>query len=91
MTVVVEEPKGRRYGRHTLVNASDVVLYVRRAFGAELKPGTIRLWAHRRKILTYGNRRERYDLREVLEYARKQGIIPRRGNDGTGDRGSTGR
>jgi hypothetical protein len=65
----------------------DVVFYVRRAFGVEIKPGTIRQWAARRKIATYGNRRERYDLREVVDYATKRGIIRKRGsgNDGTGD------
>lgn len=70
----------RRYGRHSLVNASDVALYVRRAFGVELKPATIRKWAERRRIATYGHRRERYDLREVVDYARRQKMIPTKGD-----------
>lgn len=82
----------RRSGRHTPVNASDVALYVRKAYGVELKPATIRQWATRRRIATYGNRRERYDLREVVEYAKRRNIIPNRkqGEHGTDSRGPTG-
>lgn len=87
VTVESGAPQGRRYGRRNLVNPADIIYYVHKAFGVELKSGTIRQWAARRKIGTYGHRRERYDLREVLNYARSQGIIPRRkqGEHGTGD------
>ena len=78
MTAVVEEPQGRRYGRHRLVNSSDIVMYLYETYGVRLKPVTIRTWATRRKIKTYGSQRERYDLREVLEYAMDQKIIPRK-------------
>ena len=80
-----DTPQGRRYGRRNLVNPADIIYYVRKAYGVELKSGTIRQWAARRKIGTYGRRRERYDLKEVVDYATKQGIIRKRGNDGTGD------
>jgi hypothetical protein len=82
----------RRYGRHSLVNASDVALYVRKAFGVELKPATIRQWAARKRIATYGHRRERYDLREVVAYAQRQKMIPIKGDThGPGDRDPTDR
>ena len=81
------EPQGRQYGRRSLVNASDVVLYMQKAYKVRLSPATIRSWAARRRIATYGNRRERYDLKEVEDYALKKGVIRKRGseNDGTGD------
>lgn len=69
----------RRYGRRHLVNTSDIALYVRKAFGVELKPATVRQWAARRHIGTYGHRRERYDLREVVAYAQRQKMIPPKG------------
>lgn len=68
--------ENRRYGNRHLVNTSDIALYVRKAFGVELKPATVRQWAARRRIRTYGHRRERYDLREVVDYAQRQKMIP---------------
>jgi len=82
-----DTPQGRRYGRRNLVSPADIIYYVRKAYGVELKSGTIRQWAARRKIGTYGRRRERYDLREVVDYATQQKLIPeKRGkDDGQGD------
>jgi hypothetical protein len=80
--------------RRALVNATDVALYFWRAHRVRIKPATIRQWAHRRHIPSHGFRRERYDLREVVAYARAQGIIPnneRRGRHrGEADRGERG-
>jgi hypothetical protein len=82
--------RSRRYGRGALVNASDIALYVFRAFHVTLKPATIRQWAVRKRIGTYGFRRERYDLREVVAFATKQGLIPNKGeHDGRDPDGST--
>lgn len=64
------------YGKGALVNAVDVAVHFRRAYGAHLAPATIRQWASRRHIGSYGHRRERYDIREIVAYALRRGIIP---------------
>lgn len=61
--------------RRHLVNATDAVIHLRRAHGVRLSPATIRQWAARRKIGSYGFRRERYDLREVVAHARERGLL----------------
>ncbi len=58
-----------------LINASDAVLELRRTYGVRLSPVTIRQWAARKHIGSYGFRRERYDLREVIAYATERGLI----------------
>lgn len=65
-------PRGR--SRH-LVNAGDAVLELRRTYGVQLSPVTIRQWAARRHIGSYGHGRERYDLREIIEHARVRGLL----------------
>lgn len=96
---------GRSHGRFRLVNASDVCLYVQKTYGIVLKPGTIRQWAARRKLPRHGNRRERYDLEEVVKFLEYHKVIPRnpggaenmantvgsRGKDGEADGDHAGR
>lgn len=60
--------------RH-LINATDAVIHLRRAYGLRLSPATIRQWAARKHIGTHSLRRERYDLREVVEHARSRGLL----------------
>jgi len=44
-------------------------------YRVKLPPATIRQWASRRHVGTYGHRRERYDIREVIAYAVRRGVI----------------
>lgn len=74
--MTVTEP--RRRTSRSLVNASDIALYLWKAHRVRVKPATIRQWASRKRIATYGIRRERYDLREVVAYAERVGAIPGR-------------
>lgn len=68
----------RRRTSRNLVNASDIALYLWKAHRVRVKPATIRQWASRGRISTYGIRRERYDLREAVAYAERVGAIPGR-------------
>jgi hypothetical protein len=61
--------------RRQLVNATDAVIWLRRTHGVRLSPATIRQWAARGHIGSHSFRRERYDLREVVERARQRGLI----------------
>lgn len=70
-------PPRAPYGRGQLVNVNDAAFFVMVTWKVRLYPATIRQWAHRRHIGTYSRRRERYDLREVVAYARARGLIPR--------------
>lgn len=60
--------------RH-LVNATDAIIHLRRAYGLRLSPATIRQWAARKHIGSHSFRRERYDLREIEEHARSRGLL----------------
>jgi hypothetical protein len=60
--------------RH-LVNATDAVIWLRRAHNVRLSPATIRQWAARKHIGSHSLRRERYDLREIEEHARARGLF----------------
>ena len=64
-----------RYGTGALVNTGDIALYVWQSYRVRLAPTTIRQWASRKHIGTYGYRRERYDIREVVAYAMRRGVI----------------
>ena len=66
-----------RYGTGPLVNAGDIALHVWLTYQVRLPPATIRKWAQRKHVGTYGRRRERYDLREVIGYATQRGILAR--------------
>lgn len=68
---------GPRYGKGQLVNANDAAFFVFTTWKTKILPLTIRKWASRRHIGTYGARRERYDLREIVAYATHRGLIPR--------------
>lgn len=61
--------------RRHLINARDAVTHLRRAYGLRLSPATIRQWAARDHIGSHSFRRERYDLREIVEHARERGLI----------------
>jgi hypothetical protein len=64
-----------RYGTGALVNTGDIAQFVWLTYKALLPPNTIRQWASRKHIGTYGRRRERYDIREVIAYAIRRGVI----------------
>lgn len=64
-----------RYGTGPLVNSADLMLHFRLTYGIRLADNTIRQWASRKRIGTYGRRRERYDIREVVAYATARGLI----------------
>lgn len=68
----------QRPGRRHLVNATDAVIWLRRAHNVRLSPATIRQWAARKHIGSHSLRRERYDLREVVQHARARGLIGER-------------
>ena len=71
-----ERPFGApRYGTGALVNAGDIAQFVWMSYRVLLAPTTIRQWASRKHVGTYGKRRERYDIREVIAYAVRRGII----------------
>ena len=76
-----------RYGTGPLVNSADLMLHFRITYGVRLADTTIRQWATRKRIGTYGRRRERYDIREVVAYAVRRGLISaqhsRPGSDGS--------
>lgn len=59
-----------------LINTSDAALHFWRAYHVRVSPAVIRQWAARKHITSYGFRRERYDLREIVAYAAQRGIIP---------------
>jgi hypothetical protein len=80
---VVSAP--RRRTPRDLVNTSDIALFFWRAYRVRLKPATVRQWAARKHIATYGIRRERYDLREVVAFAQERGVVPRKKAAGGGD------
>lgn len=61
--------------RRYLVNATDAVIHLRRAYGLRLSPATIRQWAARKHIGSHSFRRERYDLREIERHARERGLL----------------
>lgn len=61
--------------RFPLINASDAVHELRRTWGVQLTPATIRQWAARGHIGSHSLRRERYDLREIVAHAAKRGLI----------------
>jgi hypothetical protein len=61
--------------RRHLINASDAATHLRRAYGVRLSPATIRQWAARGHIGSHSLKRERYDLREIVEHARERGLI----------------
>jgi hypothetical protein len=61
--------------RRHLVNATDAVIHLRRAYGVRLSPATIRQWAARNHIGSHSFRRERYDLREIVNHAHARGLI----------------
>jgi hypothetical protein len=63
-----------RKQRH-LVNATDATIHLRRAHGVRLSPATIRQWAARKHIGSHSLRRERYDLREIVEHAKTRGLL----------------
>ena len=58
--------------RRFLINATDAAIELRRTYGIQLSPVTIRQWAARKRIGSYGFRRERYDLREIVDYAQSR-------------------
>lgn len=58
-----------------LVTAADAALHLRLAFGVNLRPATIRMWANRGHIDSTGHGRCRYDLREVERHARLRGLL----------------
>lgn len=58
-----------------LVNATDAIIWLRRAHGVRLSPATIRQWAARNHIGSHSLRRERYDLREIEQHARSRGLL----------------
>lgn len=58
-----------------LVNASDAATYLRRDHGVRIAPATVRNWARRKRIRTHGLGRDRYDLREVVEYAKARAAL----------------
>lgn len=58
-----------------LINATDAVTHLRRAYGIRLSPATIRQWAARDHIGSHSLRRERYDLREIIAHARERGLL----------------
>jgi hypothetical protein len=65
--------------RTDLVNALDVAHYLRVTYDVEVQPATIRKWASRGRIGSHSMHRDargRYDIREVIAYARELGIIP---------------
>jgi len=64
-----------RYGTGALVNSGDIAMHVWLTYRVKLPPATIRQWASRRHVGTYGHRRERYDIREVIAYAVRRGVI----------------
>jgi hypothetical protein len=78
VTAVAAAPQERRFGKRNRVTAADIVRHILKAHKVKLASSTIRSWATRGQIGTYGRGRERYDLREVVEYATQQGIIPKR-------------
>lgn len=61
--------------RRHLINATDAVIHLRRAYGVRLSPATIRQWAARNHIGSHSFRRERYDLREIVKHAQDRGLI----------------
>jgi hypothetical protein len=65
----------QRYGLGPLVNSADLMLHFRITYGVRLVDNTIRQWASRGHIGTYGRRRERYDIREVVAYAMRRGLL----------------
>lgn len=67
-----------RYGSGALVNSGDIAQHVWLTYRVLLPPATIRQWASRKHVGTYGRRRERYDLREVIAYAIARGVIQTR-------------
>jgi hypothetical protein len=74
----------------TLVNASDAALYFRVVHSVCVQPATIRQWASRKRIGSHGVRRERYDLREIVAYAKTLGVIPGRPTEAQTNRGDVG-
>jgi len=64
-----------QYGTGPLVNSADLMLHFRITYGVRLADNTIRQWASRGHIGTYGRRRERYDIREVVAYAMRRGLL----------------
>lgn len=63
-----------------LINASDAVLELRRTYGVRLSAVTIRQWAARKHIGSHSLRRERYDLREIIQHAQERGLIAGHGD-----------
>lgn len=65
--------------RTDLVKSADVELYFRVFHQVELKAATVRQWASRGRIATHGfgqgSKRARYSLREVVAFAKAQGIV----------------
>jgi len=64
-----------RYGTGALVSTGDIALHIWLTYRVLLPPATIRQWASRKHIGTYGRRRERYDIREVIAYAIRRGVL----------------
>lgn len=60
--------------RLILVSAVDAAYWFMREYQVMIKPGLIRLWAHRGKVSHHGGKKP-FDLRELEEYARKRGLL----------------
>ena len=65
--------------RRDLVNAKDAFMYLLVTYSVMVHPTTIRKWASRGHIGSHSEHRDargRYDIREIVGYARQLGIIP---------------
>lgn len=63
-------------GRRSLVTAADAAHWIRTTYGAQVRPDRIRQWAARKLIARHpACGRARFDLHEVVAYARSKGLI----------------
>lgn len=61
--------------RLVLVDSVAAAWHLQRAYQLDIQPGTIRVWAHRGYIQVHKDGRYRYNLLEIVEYARERGLI----------------
>lgn len=58
-----------------LVTSSEITVYFAVVHRVEVKPATVRQWASRGRIGTHGSGRGRYSLREVVAFAKENGLV----------------
>lgn len=61
--------------RTILVDATMASVHLRRAYGAQVPPATIRQWAARKVIVRHGFGQYRFDLGEIERVAHERGLI----------------